>query len=59
MKESELVKQAQKGDKKALAQLVKNHEQTIYNFAFKICRDKYGKINWPVRREFKIINLAL
>ena len=40
MEEAELVKLAQKGDKKALAQLVKNHEQTIYNFAFKICRDK-------------------
>jgi RNA polymerase sigma-70 factor (ECF subfamily) len=40
MEENELVKLAQKGDKKALAQLVRNHEQTIYNFAFKICRDK-------------------
>ncbi|MEJ2196868.1 MAG: RNA polymerase sigma factor [Ignavibacteriaceae bacterium] len=40
MKENELIKQAQKGDKKALTQLVKMHEQTIYNFAFKICRDK-------------------
>ena len=40
MKENELIKQAQKGDKKALTLLVKMHEQTIYNFAFKICRDK-------------------
>ena len=40
MEENELVKLAQNGDKKALAQLVRNHEQTIYNFAFKICRDK-------------------
>jgi RNA polymerase sigma-70 factor (ECF subfamily) len=40
MNESELVKLAQKGDKKALAELVRKYEQTIYNFAFKICRDK-------------------
>ena len=40
MEEAELVKLAQKGDKKALTQLVKSHEQTIYNFAFKICRDR-------------------
>ena len=40
MEENELIELAKKGDKIALAQLVKNHEQTIYNFAFKICRDK-------------------
>lgn len=40
MEETELIKLAQNGDKKALARLVRNHEQTIYNFAFKICRDK-------------------
>ena len=40
MKETELIKLAKKGDKQALAQLVRIHEQTIYNFAFKICRDK-------------------
>jgi len=40
MEETELITHAQNGDKKALAQLVKNYEQTIYNFAFKICRDK-------------------
>jgi RNA polymerase sigma-70 factor (ECF subfamily) len=38
--ENEFLEQAQAGDKKALAQLVKNYEQTIYNFAFKICRDR-------------------
>jgi len=40
MEENKLINLAKKGDKKALAQLVKMHEQTIYNFAFKICRDK-------------------
>jgi len=40
MEEKKLIEQAQSGDKKALAELVKNYEQTIYNFAFKICRDK-------------------
>ena len=41
MNETELILKAQQGDKKALAKLVKAYEQTIYNFAFKICRDKY------------------
>lgn len=40
MEENKLINLAKKGDKKALAQLVKMYEQTIYNFAFKICRDK-------------------
>jgi RNA polymerase sigma-70 factor (ECF subfamily) len=40
MEEKQLIEKAQDGDKKALAELVKNYEQTIYNFAFKICRDK-------------------
>lgn len=40
MTEKELIVSAQGGDKKALAELVKMYEQTIYNFAFKICRDK-------------------
>lgn len=40
MEETELIALAQAGDKQALAKLVKNYEQTIYNFAFKICRDK-------------------
>jgi RNA polymerase sigma-70 factor (ECF subfamily) len=40
MEEKELIEKAQKGDKKALAELVKRYEQTIYNFSFKICRDK-------------------
>ena len=41
MEEKELIKKAQSGDKKALAELVKKYEQTIYNFSFKICRNKY------------------
>ncbi len=40
MDDKELILKAQQGDKKALARLVKEYEQTIYNFAFKICRDK-------------------
>ena len=40
MNENELINQAQQGDRKALTELVKNYEQTVYNFSFKICRDK-------------------
>lgn len=40
MEEKELIDKAKAGDKKALAELVKKYEQTIYNFAFKICRDR-------------------
>ncbi len=40
MDEKELIKKAQNGDRKALAELVRKYEQTIYNFSFKICRDK-------------------
>ena len=40
MDEKELIQRAQQGDRKALTELVKMYEQTIYNFAFKICRDK-------------------
>ena len=40
MEEEKLIKRAQKGDKAALTELVKNYEQTVYNFSFKICRDK-------------------
>lgn len=40
MEEKELIEKAQAGDKQSLAELVKQYEQTIYNFAFKICRDK-------------------
>jgi RNA polymerase sigma-70 factor (ECF subfamily) len=40
MEEKELIEKAQSGDKQALAELVKKYEQTIYNFSFKICRDK-------------------
>ena len=40
MEESNLVELAKSGDRQALAQLVKNNEQTVYNFSFKICRDR-------------------
>ena len=39
MEEKELIVKAQNGDKSALAKLVKDHEKTVYNFAFKICRN--------------------
>ena len=40
MTEEKLIEKAQQGDKKALAELVKEYEQTVYNFSFKICRNK-------------------
>ena len=40
MEEKELIKKAKEGDRNALEKLVKLYEQTVYNFAFKICRDK-------------------
>lgn len=40
MDEQEVILKAQNGDKKALVELVKKYEQTIYNFAFKICRNR-------------------
>lgn len=39
MDELSLIEEAKKGNKKALAEIVKKYEQTIYNFSFKICRD--------------------
>ena len=39
MDEEKLIKTAQGGDKAALSELVKKYEQTVYNFAFKICRN--------------------
>jgi RNA polymerase sigma-70 factor, ECF subfamily len=38
--EEKLIEDAINGNKYALAQLVKKYEQTVYNFAFKICRNK-------------------
>jgi RNA polymerase sigma-70 factor (ECF subfamily) len=40
LEEKILIEQAQQGDRKSLAKLVKNYEQTVYNFAFKVCRNK-------------------
>jgi len=40
MNENEIIAKAQKGDRVALSKLVKMYEQTVYNFAYKICRDK-------------------
>ena len=40
MEEQQIIELAQKGDRKALAELVKLYEQTVYNFSFKICRHK-------------------
>ncbi len=38
--EQQLIENAKDGNKAALSQLVKMYEQTVYNFAFKICRNK-------------------
>ena len=38
--DEELIAEAINGSKSALTKIVLKYEQTIYNFAFKICRDK-------------------
>ncbi len=38
--EEQLIEDAINGSRFALAELVKKYEQTVYNFAFKICRNK-------------------
>lgn len=40
MEEITLIEEAKQGNRKALSDLVKLYEQTIYNFSFKICRDR-------------------
>ncbi|MBZ0199766.1 MAG: sigma-70 family RNA polymerase sigma factor [Ignavibacteriaceae bacterium] len=40
MDEEKLIKLAKAGDRKALSELVRNYERTVYNFAFKICRNQ-------------------
>jgi len=40
MEEPKLLELAKNGDRNALAQLVKDNEQTVYNFSFKVCRDR-------------------
>lgn len=40
MNEEIIIEKAKAGDKVALTELVKKYEQTVYNFAFKICRDR-------------------
>lgn len=40
MSEQELIEQAKEGNRAAMSALVKNYEQTVYNFSFKICRNK-------------------
>jgi RNA polymerase sigma-70 factor (ECF subfamily) len=39
MSEQELIEIAKSGDRKAMAELVKSYENTVYNFSFKICRN--------------------
>jgi RNA polymerase sigma-70 factor (ECF subfamily) len=38
--EVELVRKAKQGDQTAFTALVKKYESTVYNFAFKVCRDE-------------------
>lgn len=40
MDEEYFIDRAKEGDRKALTFLVKKYEKTIYNFSFKICRDR-------------------
>jgi RNA polymerase sigma-70 factor (ECF subfamily) len=40
LEENELINKAKQGDKSALSTLVRQYEQTVYNFSFKICRDR-------------------
>lgn len=40
MTEKELIEKAKNGDRHALGKLIQRYEQTVYNFAFKICRDR-------------------
>ncbi len=40
MEEQKIIELAQKGDRKALSEIVKQYEQTVYNFSFKICRHR-------------------
>ncbi len=40
MNENELIEKAKNGDRTALTELVKKYEKTVYNFAFKFCRNK-------------------
>lgn len=38
--ESDLVRRAKAGDQRAFTALVNKYESTVYNFAFKVCRDE-------------------
>ena len=38
--ELDLIHKAKDGDPRAFTELVKKYESTVYNFAFKVCRDK-------------------
>jgi RNA polymerase sigma-70 factor (ECF subfamily) len=40
MTENDLIEKAKSGDRQALSELVKMYEKTVYNFAFKVCRNK-------------------
>ncbi len=40
MTETEIIESAKSGDRSALTVLVKKYEQTIYNFSYKICRNR-------------------
>jgi RNA polymerase sigma-70 factor (ECF subfamily) len=40
MDEENFISKAKDGDRKALAFLVKKYEKTVYNFSYKICRDR-------------------
>lgn len=39
-KESALLERAKRGDERAFAELVRQYEDMVYNFSFKVCRDR-------------------
>jgi RNA polymerase sigma-70 factor (ECF subfamily) len=38
--DDDLIRAARRGDRRALTALIKRYEETVYRFAFKICRDR-------------------
>lgn len=55
MNEEEIIEAAKSGNKKAMAELVRKYEKTVYNFAFKICRDPERAENTMQETFFSLI----
>lgn len=50
-----IIEKAKNGDRGALTELIKRYEKTVYNFAFKICRDKEKAENAMQETFFSIV----